>query len=209
MNGFKFTELQDGEKMVFGPVTFTQTASFSGGQGPSQGSVSKTSGRTVGVTSQRVIVEDINSADKTKVVANADVQRVYVKRKQRGGRPGIDLTKIQTASGQTIKLGIAGLPAQAERGLKELFPNAEVAQDSTCFIATAAYGSALAPQVVTLCHFRDTRLRSRPLGRWVIGVYERHSPPLAAWIADRPAARVWVQRLLLSPALWIVRRWMP
>ncbi|MBN1583112.1 MAG: hypothetical protein JXA89_20555, partial [Anaerolineae bacterium] len=72
MNGFKFTKLQDGEKMVFGPVTFTQTASFSGGQGPAQSSVAKTSGRTVGITNQRVIVEDISSADKTKVYANAD-----------------------------------------------------------------------------------------------------------------------------------------
>ncbi|MBN1581380.1 MAG: hypothetical protein JXA89_11825, partial [Anaerolineae bacterium] len=133
---------------------------------------------------------------------------VFIKRKSRGGRPGLDLTKVQTGSGQTIKLGIAGLPPQAENGLKELFPNAEIAQDGGCFIATAAYGSALAPQVVTLCHFRDTRLRSRRLGRWVIGVYERCSPPLAAWIADRPTARVWVQRLLLSPAIWLVRRWL-
>jgi hypothetical protein len=29
MRGFQFTELQDGEELVFGPVTFTQSTSFS------------------------------------------------------------------------------------------------------------------------------------------------------------------------------------
>jgi hypothetical protein len=131
------------------------------------------------VTTQRVILEDLNSPDKTRIYANIDVRRVYVQRKQRGGRPGIDLTKIQITSGQTIQLGIKGLPEQAENGLKETFPNAEVGQDKKCFIATAAYGSALAPQVVTLRAFRDDRLRQSRLGRWMIDVYERCSPPLA------------------------------
>ena len=205
MRGFQFTELQDGEELVFGPVTFTQSASFSGGQGRTQASVSKTSGRTVGITNQRVIVEDLGSADKTQICPNTDVQKVYIKRKQRGGQPTIDITRISTSTGQVVKLGIAGLPAQTSNRFKELFPNAEVSADSSCFIATAAYGSAMAPQVVTLCQFRDTRLRASCLGRWIISTYERLSPPLAAWIAGRPIARVWVRSLILSPALWIVR----
>ena len=205
MRGFQFTELTDGEELVFGPVTFTQSASFSGGQGPAQGSMSKTSGRTVGITNQRVIVEDLSSADKTKTYPNADVQKVFIKRKQRGGQPTIDITRISTSTGQVAKLGIKGLPAQASNRFKELFPNAEVSADSSCFIATAAYGSAMAPQVVALCQFRDTRLRASRFGQWTIATYERLSPPLAAWISERPTARAWVRSLILVPALWFVR----
>ena len=55
MGGFKFTELEEGEKILFGPITFTQSTSFSstGGAGPgpaTQHQVSKTKGSTVGVT---------------------------------------------------------------------------------------------------------------------------------------------------------------
>jgi hypothetical protein len=205
MRGFQFTELQDGEELVFGPVTFTQSASFSGGQGPAQANVSKTSGRTVGITNQRVIVEDLSSADKTETYPNTDIQHVYIKRKQRGEQPTIDITRISTSTGQVAKLGIAGLPVQAGNRFKELFPNAEVSTDSSCFIATAAYGSAMAPQVLTLCQFRDTRLRANRLGQWIITTYERLSPPLATWIAERPVARAWLRSLILAPALWFVR----
>ena len=57
--GFNFTELEAGEKIVFGPVTSTKTGSLSGSGAPGQGqgSSSRTSGRTVGVTTQRVIIE--------------------------------------------------------------------------------------------------------------------------------------------------------
>ena len=207
MNTFKFTELEDGETILFGPVTFTKTTSFSGGTGRAQSNVSKTSGRTVGVTSQRIVVEDIESPEKTQVVRNADVQRVFVKRKQSGGRSTITLTKAQTGSGQAVKLEIKGLPAQAETLLQSTFPNAEIVQDKKCFIATAAYGSSVAPEVATLRRFRDTRLRRDRLGRWALCIYERYSPPLADWIAERPAVRFWVQRLVLSPVLWVAHRW--
>ena len=60
MAGFNFTELEAGEKIVFGPVTSTKPASLSGSGGPGQGqgSLSRTSGRTVGVTNQRVCIRE-------------------------------------------------------------------------------------------------------------------------------------------------------
>jgi hypothetical protein len=80
--------------------------------------------------------------------------------------------------------------------------------DGVCFIATAAYGSPLAQEVAILCEYRDTKLYPHRLGRSFIRTYERCSPPLAAWIAQRPVARLWVQRWILSPVVWIVRRLM-
>jgi hypothetical protein len=183
VRGFKFTELEEGETILFGPITFTQTTSFSStgdaGPGPAtQHQISKTKGSTIGVTDRRVIVEDLESPDKTQITPNEKVQRVFVKRKQQGGRQTVTLSKLQTASGQVVKLNIQGLPAGAEGKLRETFPNAEIAEDKKCFIAATAYGSSLAPEVVVLRRLRDTRMRGNRLGRWAIRVYERYSPPL-------------------------------
>jgi len=206
--GFKHTELAESESIVFGPITSTSTTSFSGGAGASQSSVSKSSGRTVGVTNQRVVVEDLDAPDKTQTYGNDTMRRVYVKRTQRGNVATLALSRIETTSGQVVKLNIKGIPAQAENRLKEMFPNAEIAQDKKCFIATAAYGSTLAPQVVILSRFRDTRLRQTFLGRWAINAYEWGSPPLADWVAPRAVARAWVRHLILRPAVWAVERLM-
>ena len=76
-----------------------------------------------------------------------------------------------------------------------------------CFIATAAYGSALAPDVVILQRFRDTRLKESFLGRQIVSLYERFSPPLADAIAPHPVVCLWVRRLILAPIVRCVRRW--
>jgi uncharacterized repeat protein (TIGR01451 family) len=67
-----------------------------------------------------------------------------------------------------------------------------------CFIATAAYGSALEPHVLALRTFRDRYLQRTELGRAFIRFYYRHSPPLAAVIAAHPPLR-FVARALIAP----------
>jgi hypothetical protein len=123
---FKFTKLREGEQVVFGPVTTTRSTSVSASGGTGQGSLTSSSGRTVGVTSLRVIAEDLSSADKTLIISNAEVQRVAIKRQQRQGQSSITLVSATATNGQTIKLGIKGLPAQSEAVLAETFANAEV-----------------------------------------------------------------------------------
>lgn len=70
--------------------------------------------------------------------------------------------------------------------------------DDGCFIATAAYGSLLAPHVVTLREFRDRYLKSSALGRAFIRFYYRHSPPVAAVIARYEWLR-FLARAVLTP----------
>jgi len=74
-----------------------------------------------------------------------------------------------------------------------------------CFIATAAYGSPHVYEVETLRKYRDTCLRQHALGRILIWLYERISPPLARWVSDRPFARRFVRQIIMPPLLVIAR----
>jgi hypothetical protein len=58
-----------------------------------------------------------------------------------------------------------------------------------CFIATAAFGSADADEVMALRRFRDQHLVGTPAGDWFVQAYYRVSPPIANAIADRPVLK--------------------
>jgi hypothetical protein len=74
-----------------------------------------------------------------------------------------------------------------------------------CFIATAAYGSSLEPQVVLLRAFRDRYLLTTPPGRAFVRWYYRTSPPLADQVRQSPPLRALVRGLLwpLVGIAWI------
>ncbi|MDD2270837.1 MAG: hypothetical protein PHP95_13335 [Desulfuromonadaceae bacterium] len=67
-----------------------------------------------------------------------------------------------------------------------------------CFIATAAYGSYLHPQVQLLRDFRDNYLLTNAPGQAFVTLYYRYSPPLADFIAKHPFLRG-ISRLALTP----------
>ncbi len=69
-----------------------------------------------------------------------------------------------------------------------------------CFIATAAYGSPLAPQVQLLREFRDRYLLTNSAGRMFVGLYYELSPPLAELITRSDVLRA-IVRLGLVPLL--------
>jgi hypothetical protein len=69
-----------------------------------------------------------------------------------------------------------------------------------CFIATAAYGSPLAPQVNLLREFRDRYLLSSAQGRALVAWYYRTSPPIAQAVAESRLLRLGVQAAL-TPVL--------
>ena len=63
----------------------------------------------------------------------------------------------------------------------------------SCFIATAAYGSYLDPQVRILRQFRDEHLLPNAIGKSLVGFYYRHSPPIADYISERDMLKAFVR----------------
>lgn len=75
-----------------------------------------------------------------------------------------------------------------------------------CFIATAAYGSALSPEVDLLRGFRDEVLSQSAFGRAMIAGYYAISPPIARAIAGSRTARAVTRRLVLGPLIALLKR---
>ncbi len=70
-----------------------------------------------------------------------------------------------------------------------------------CFIATAAYGTYMEPQVMVLRHFRDNALLKSKVGRAFVAGYYKISPPIADFIRPHDSLRAFV-RYGLSPVIY-------
>ncbi len=66
-----------------------------------------------------------------------------------------------------------------------------------CLVATAAFGSPSAPEVIVLREFRDKYLLRSAPGRWCVAVYYKYSPPAARFIAGNQTARTMTRSILI------------
>lgn len=73
-----------------------------------------------------------------------------------------------------------------------------------CFIATAAFGSYLAPEVVVLRQFRDNVLLRSHAGRLFVRGYNACSPRLARRIEHSPVS-AFIVRATLTPVIWALK----
>jgi polyhydroxybutyrate depolymerase len=73
-----------------------------------------------------------------------------------------------------------------------------------CFIATAAYGTSTAEQLVVLREFRDNVLLESTVGSQLVDLYYQLSPPIADFISENSVVRTLVRELLVDPIIWLV-----
>ena len=112
---------------------------------------------------------------------------------------------IKVAGGDKVTVVYFDLSPPGERKAeatwrKEIpFEDGLFVSDYRCFIATAAYGSALAPEVRVFRRFRDEVLLNAPGGRALVDLYYRISPPVASAVARSRELRC-AARFILAPA---------
>jgi hypothetical protein len=90
------------------------------------------------------------------------------------------------------------------RVVQVVTPRKKFATIEGCFIATAAFGSELEPEVETLRGFRDRYLQTVAPGRALVRLYYGASPALARAIATGESLRAGV-RALLRPVVGMAR----
>lgn len=75
----------------------------------------------------------------------------------------------------------------------------------TCFIATAAFDSSVAPEVVILREFRDRYLEKTTVGKFFVHGYYYISPSIARLISRSEVLKK-ATRFLLAPVIYLVKR---
>ncbi|MEI6155268.1 MAG: CFI-box-CTERM domain-containing protein, partial [Deltaproteobacteria bacterium] len=73
-----------------------------------------------------------------------------------------------------------------------------------CFIATATYGSLMAPEVILFRQFRNVYLEPRPFGKVLVKAYYKISPPVAR-VISRSKILKWIIRQILKPIIIILK----
>lgn len=73
-----------------------------------------------------------------------------------------------------------------------------------CFIATAAYGTPLAPEINILREFRDEKLETGYIGPLLVNAYYKISPPIADFIKRRELLRT-ITRFFLNPIIFVIK----
>ncbi len=103
---------------------------------------------------------------------------------------------------------VAAWEERAEVYLEPDYPSRSeqpAAESGGCFIATAAFGDPLAPEVILLSAFRDEVLNASGIGRAFIRLYYAASPSIAAVIAQSGALRRVAMALVVRPAVRLVQ----
>lgn len=113
---------------------------------------------------------------------------------------GADLSPPEVSGGSCFK-------CQHSWPVEEIIPM-DQQKGPRCFIATAAYGSPIAPQVNFLRDIRDKRLRNSRAGMLFIDAYEwiyyKFSPQVAEVMYKNSFFKNFMKWLIVNPIVWIL-----
>jgi hypothetical protein len=112
------------------------------------------------------------------------------------------LTFFSQPSAETFTTQVVPPEGNSQAAIPE--PVEGLLNGQSCFIATAAYGSVMAPEVETFRQFRGKFLLKSKAGRWFVRTYYKLSPPLADFIAHNDGLR-FLARAILLPLLAFVK----
>jgi hypothetical protein len=143
-----------------------------------------------------------NGQGQGKIHIEADIPTKTIKVTLTDGGPGDD---DGVANGKIVDPGAPGLGDEGTA----FVPGGSAAttgstSSSSCFIATAAFGSTMAPDVVLLRQFRDNWLLTNAPGRAFVSFYYHVSPPMAAYIAGHEGLRT-ATRVVLTPLVFSIK----
>lgn len=102
---------------------------------------------------------------------------------------------------------LAGPDSDLGKAAAQELSNVKTSSGGMCFIATAAYGSSLAPEVIIFNRFRDQVLMKSKIGIAFTKTYYLVSPPVASLISQANFLRGLVRSFLLTPLLRLVKRY--
>lgn len=118
--------------------------------------------------------------------------------------PSTPASRAPSGSASSPISGPSHFSSDPGRFLGQGFSSPSYSSGKKCFVATAAFGSPLAPEVGVLRAWRDESLAASGLGRALIRVYDAAGPHLAGW-TEGSAIRRRASRLLLTPFIGLVR----
>jgi hypothetical protein len=121
--------------------------------------------------------------------------------------------KKLTKNGELLEFGTIPPTQISMKGKKgQYFPDGKADSTSTsgqassrCFVATAAYGTPLAPEIIFLKDFRDNVLLKYKIGKLLVLSYENISPPIALIIQRRALFRLIIRKTIIAPLVHIIK----
>lgn len=107
----------------------------------------------------------------------------------------VPATEVSAQIGPPLESGLSNIRTD-QADIAVAYP-ALKGSSNHCFIATAAYGSYSAPEVLALRSFRDRYLLGTTIGRLFVELYYKYSPPAAAYLNAHPAFKPAVRTALM------------
>ncbi len=124
MFNLNLTKLAEDEFIVFGPARKAMESKLTVKEDQDPSKISHTSYRSVCITNSRVIIE---SGDSVIHFPNKDIHQVLIsKTKKKDNLRQINILKIITKPGNSIKVNISSIELEKAKQIGNIFPNATI-----------------------------------------------------------------------------------